>query len=147
MPHLICMRFGQALKRWPDASWMVLAHQLASGPGLFGQNLTQSARTKLDPGWVCTTWYRTSVEERNWVCKWATDSRPVASCQKPWPSDSCTPACFQSRYIWPKPDQAIQFRSGSVLHNMIQNGTKLDVGINQVYTIWPNSRCTLAVTA
>ena len=35
------------------------------------------------------------------------------------PNDSCTPAVFQTRYVWPNPDQATQIGSGSVLHNMI----------------------------
>ena len=30
-------------------------------------------------------------------------------------SDSCTPACFQTRCVWPNPDQTIQIGSGSVL--------------------------------
>ena len=34
------------------------------------------------------------------------------------PSDSCTLICFWTRCVCPKPDQAIQIRSGSVLHNM-----------------------------
>ena len=37
-----------------EACRMILAHQLASGPDPFGQTLTQSARTKSDPGWFCT---------------------------------------------------------------------------------------------
>ena len=36
-----------------------------------------------------------------------------------WPNDSCTAACFWTRSVWPKPEQAIQVRSGPVLHNMI----------------------------
>ena len=44
---------------------MILAHWLASGPDLFGQNLTQSAKTKSDPGWFCTILPGMSVEERN----------------------------------------------------------------------------------
>ena len=35
------------------------------------------------------------------------------------PSDSCTPACFWTRPIWPKPDQAIQIRSGPILHSVV----------------------------
>ena len=38
---------------------------------------------------------------------------PVAFCQKPGPM------CFQTRCVWPNPDQAIQIGSGSVLHNII----------------------------
>ena len=35
------------------------------------------------------------------------------------PDDFCTVACFQTRCIWPKPDQAIQIGCGLVLHKMI----------------------------
>ena len=76
MPDPICIRAGSAGKRWPEAGRMILAHWLASGPDPFGllpdrirlaQNLTQSARTKSDPGWFCTILSWTSVEERNRV--------------------------------------------------------------------------------
>ena len=60
---------------------MILAHQLTSRPDPFGQNLTQSARTKSDLGWFCTVLFGMSVEERNRVLKWETGSGPVASCQ------------------------------------------------------------------
>ena len=58
---------------------------------------------------------------------------------------------FASRCIWPNPDQAIQIRSVSVLHNMIHaffekwswNGCRKS---DLAYTIRPNSGCTLAVT-
>ena len=61
----IRIRSGLAGKLWPEAGWMILAHRLASGPDPFGQNVTQSARTKSDPGWFRTILSRTSVEERN----------------------------------------------------------------------------------
>ena len=67
----------------PEVGQMPLAHRLASGLDPFGQNLTQSARTKSEPGWFCTILSGTSVEERNRVGKWETGSGPVASCQKP----------------------------------------------------------------
>ena len=35
------------------------------------------------------------------------------------PNDSCTAACFWTRSVWPKPEEAIQIGSGPVLHNMI----------------------------
>ena len=70
-----------------------------------------------------------------------------------WPDDSWTPACFQTGCIWPKPDKAIQIGSGPVLHNMIQaffGQTELnlmrEVGFC-IYTIRPDTVCTLAVTA
>ena len=72
MPDLIRIRSGSAWKHLPEVGRMILAHQLASGSDPFGQNLTQSARTKLDPGWFCTVLSRTSVEEQN-------------RCQKPGP--------------------------------------------------------------
>ena len=76
----------------------------------FDQNLTQSARTKSHPRWFCTILSGTSAEERNRVWKWETD------CIQPetGPDDSCTPACFLTRFVWPNPDQTIQIRSGSV---------------------------------
>ena len=98
---------------------MILAHRLASGPDPFGQNLTQSARTKSDPGCFCTILSGTTVEERNRARKWEAGSGPVAFLPETGPNDSCTPACFQTRSVWPNPDQAIQIGSGSVLHDMI----------------------------
>ena len=83
MPDPICI--GLAGKHWPEASRIILAHWLASGLDPFGQNLTQSARTKLDPSWFCTILSGMSVEEWNRVWKWETGSRLVASCQKPGP--------------------------------------------------------------
>ena len=44
----------------PEAGQMILAHQLASGPDPFGQNLTRSPTTKS----------QSSVEEHNWVWNW-----------------------------------------------------------------------------
>ena len=63
MPDPIRIRSGSAGKHWPEAGRMILAHWLASGPDPFGQNLTQSARNKSDPGWFCTILSGTSVEE------------------------------------------------------------------------------------
>ena len=83
MPDPIRTLSGSAGKHWPEVGWMILAHWLASGPDPFGQNLTQSARPKLDPGWFCTILSGTSVEERNWVWNSETGSRLVVSCQKP----------------------------------------------------------------
>ena len=85
MPDPIRIPSGSAGKQWPEAGRMILAHRLASGPDPSGQNLTRSARTKLDLGWFCTILSGTSVEERNRVSKWETGSGPVASCQKPGP--------------------------------------------------------------
>ena len=82
MPDPIHTQSGSTGKHWPEAGWMILARWLAFGPDPFGQNLTQSARIKSDPGRFCTVLSGTSVEEWNWVWKWETGSRPVASCQK-----------------------------------------------------------------
>jgi len=54
---------GSGGKHWPEVGWMILAHQLASRPGLFGQNLTQLARNKLDQGWFCTILAVLSADE------------------------------------------------------------------------------------
>ena len=85
MPDPIRIRSGSGGKPWPEARQMILAHWLSSGSDPFGQNLTQSARTKSDPGWFCTILSGRSVDERNRVQKRETGSGPVASCQKPGP--------------------------------------------------------------
>ena len=61
MPDPIRIWSQSARKQWPEAGRIILAHRLASRPNrnlLYyypsGQNLTQSARTKSDPGWFCT---------------------------------------------------------------------------------------------
>ena len=46
MPDPIRIRSGSGWKHWPEAGRMIVAHRLASGPDPFGQNLTQSVRTK-----------------------------------------------------------------------------------------------------
>ena len=72
MLDLVCIWFGSAQKCCPEAGPIILAHQLASGPDLFGQNLIQSARTKSDLGWFCTVWSRLiertqpSLKAENW---------------------------------------------------------------------------------
>ena len=115
--------------------------------------MTQSARAQSNPGWFCTILSRP-------VCGRTQPSRKVGSwyragCVLPesWPDDFWTPACFQIGCIWPKPDKAIQIGSGPVLHNMIQaffGKTELnlmrEVGFC-IYTIRPDTGCTLAVMA
>ena len=76
---------GSGGKHWPEAGRMILADRLASGPDPFGQNMTQSARTKSDQGWFCTILSGLSVEELNRIQQSKTGSGPVASCQKPGP--------------------------------------------------------------
>ena len=57
-----------------------------------------------DPSWFCTICSGPSVEDCNRVWKWKTGSGgPVVFCQKPRPpDDSCSPACFRTRYVWPE---------------------------------------------
>ena len=64
MSDPIRIRSGSGGKHWPEASRTILVHRLASGPDPFGQNLTQSARTKPGPGWFCTILFGSSVDER-----------------------------------------------------------------------------------
>jgi len=50
--------------------------------------------------------------------------------------------------FWPKPDQAIQTASGTVLHNMVQAFFgKTDPKSDPAYMIWPDSGYTLAIMA
>ena len=124
----------------PEMGQMILAHRLASGLHLLSQNLTQSARTDVEPGWVLHNmiWAvcgRTQLSEsRKLVVGQLCSARTGAD-------DSCTLACLQTRYIWPKPDQAIQIRSGTVLHNMIRafyrkTDPKSDPGIYDLAWSW-----------
>ena len=127
MPNPICIWSGSTWKRWPEVGLMIVALWPRLDP--FGQNLTQSARTKSDPGWFFTVWSGPSGEECNWVLKWETSSGPIVFCynQAWWP---CTSACFWTKTgVWPKPDQAIHIRSESVMHSVIQaffGGTELN---------------------
>ena len=57
MPDPIRIRSRSAGKHCPEAGRMIVAHWLASGPDPFGQNLTQSARTKSDLRWFCIISY------------------------------------------------------------------------------------------
>ena len=82
MQDPICIRSRSPGKHWPEVGQMVLAHWLASRLDPFGQNLTQSARTKSDLGWFCTVLSWLSAEEQNRDWKWETGSGLVASCQK-----------------------------------------------------------------
>ena len=81
MPDLICILSGSGGKYWPEAGW-ILPHQLASEPDPLGQNSTQSAKTKSDPGWFCTILSGSCVDEQNRVQKLKTGSGPVTPCQK-----------------------------------------------------------------
>ena len=79
--HLIWVGSEVGLMILPEVGLMILTYWLASGPDPFGQNLMQSARTKLDPCWSCTTWLRLSVEECIQVWRWETGRGPVAFIQ------------------------------------------------------------------
>ena len=68
MPDPIRIRSGSSRKHWP-------CHWLASGPDPFGQNLTQSASTKPDPGWFYTVWY----PGRLWVNGTESESRKLVA--------------------------------------------------------------------
>ena len=63
-------------------------------------------------------WHYSSCKRTPWFYQyfWAGWLRSATA----GPNDSCTLTCFQMGCVWPKPDQAIQIRSGLVLHNMIQ---------------------------
>ena len=84
-----------------------------------------------------------SLKDRNWQ---------RAGCVLPETglNDSCTPACFQTRCVWPNPDQANQLGSRLVLHKMIHASfflTNRAEKFNPAYTIRPDSGCMLAVMA
>ena len=114
---------------------MILAHQLASRPDLFGQNLTQSARTKLNPCWFCTIW---SVEEGNRVWKCKTGSGPVAFCRN---QDRWLLHPVQIHLAKTRPGHQDQILAGFAqyyLSLLWKNRTELDAGIRPgVY----NTRC------
>ena len=80
-----------AWKHWPEMGQMILAHQLASRPDPFGQNRTQSARTKPDPAWFCI----------KHPIRMGLEALPLARSRL---DDTCTPDCFWTGSVWPKPD-------------------------------------------
>ena len=152
IPDPIRIRSGSAGKHWPEAGRMTHVHRLASGPDPCGQNLTQSARTKSDPGWFGTVLSRTSVEERNRVWKWETGSGPVASCQKPGqmiPAHrlAARPDAFGQILTRPSRSDPCLFCtiwSMPSLEKRNWNGCRKS---DPAYTIRPDSGCTLAVMA
>ena len=87
MPDPIRIRSGSAGKHWPEAGRMILAHLLASGPDPFCQNLTQSARTKSDPGWFCTVLSGTDVDEQD-VDEQDVDEQDVDEQDRAWKSET-----------------------------------------------------------
>ena len=151
MPDPIRIRSGWGGNHWPEAGRMILAHRFASGPDPFGQNLTQSARTKPDPGWFCIILSGSSVEERNRVWKRETGSGPVASCQKPGqmiPAHQLASRSDAFGQTITRPSRSDPGRYCTIwsmlsLEKRSWNGCgKLD----PAYTIRPRSGCTLAVT-
>ena len=152
MPDSIRIRSGSAGKHWPEAGRMILAHRLASGPNPFGQNLTQSARTKSDPGWFCTILSGTSVDERNWVWKWETGSGPVAYCQKPGqmiPAHQLAsrPDAFGQTLTRPSWSDPGRFYTIHAFFGKKRRGWNGCGKLNPAYTIRPDSGCTLDVMA
>ena len=150
MPDPIRIRSGSARKHWPETGRISLAHRLASGPDPFCQNLTQSARIKSYPGWLGHLWKNATESE---ICKLVAGRLRSARNQARW--------LLHTGLL---PDQIrlarpiIQIGSGSVLHNMIHalfgkwnwigcRKSDQTVIIHNYNTIWPNSGCTLAVTA
>ena len=114
-----------------EAGLMILAHQLASRPDPFGQNLTQSARTNLDPCWFCTIW---SVEESNRVWKCKTGSGPVAFCRNQawW---FLHPDQIHLAKTWAgHPDQILAGFAQYYLGLLWKNRTELDAG-SQIWCI------------
>ena len=59
--HLVQINWEALARSGPDDSCTL------AGLDPFGQNLIQSARTKLDPGWFCTGLSGTYLEEWNQV--------------------------------------------------------------------------------
>ena len=151
MPDPIRIQSGLAWKHWPEAGWVILAHRLASRLDLFGQNQTQSAKTKSDPGWFCTILSGMPVEERNRVWKWETGSGPVASCRKPGlmiPSHQLAsrPDVFGQTLTRPSRSDPGQFCTVWYIPSLEKQNWNRCRKSNQAYTIWANCGCTLAVT-
>ena len=126
-------------------------HRLASRPDPFGQNLTQSARTKPDPGWFCTVLSGTSVEVWNWVWKWETGSGPVVSCRKPGqmiPAHrlASRPDVFGQTLTRPSRSDPGWFCTVWSMPSLKKQSWNGCVRSDPAYTIWPNSGCMLAIT-
>ena len=130
---------GSAGKHWPEAGRMILAHRLASGPDPFGQNLTQSARTKSDEGLFCTALSGTSVEERNRVWNWETGSGLIASCQKPGQMTAhrlaFRPDAFGQTLTRPSRSDPGQFYTILSMPSLTKNGAETDAGSRIVHNI------------
>ena len=92
MPDLIRIQSGSDGKHWPEAGRMILAHQLASGPDPFGQNLTVS-QNQIGSGLVLHKMIR-AVCGRTQPCLKVGNWWQAGCVVRIGPGDSCTPACF-----------------------------------------------------
>ena len=126
---LACFRTGSV---WPKPD-TASQNQIGPGPVLHSMIWDVCGRTQL------------SLKVGNW---WR------ASCLLPesGPNGSCTPACFLTRCIWPKRDQAIQIGPGSASRSMAQAFFEKRNWIrcgksDPAYSIPPDSGCTLALVA
>ena len=82
---------------------------------------SQTRNSQLEPNHICAGFAHYDARGL-WKNATKSESRKLVVGQLhsviPGPDDSCTPACFQTRCIWPKLDQAIQIRSRLVLNAM-----------------------------
>ena len=147
----ICIRSRSAQKSWQEAGPVILAHLLASRLDPFGQNQTQSVRTKSAASWFCTLWSRLSVEERNLVWKWEIGSGPSCILLELGPENfaywlAARPDAFGPNLTRPSgldPGRFCTIWCGPSLEEWSRiRWRKLD----PAYTICPDSGCTLAVT-
>ena len=126
MLDLIHIRSRSAWKHWPEeAGWMILTHWLASRPDHFSgwpKRDSQPEPNRIRPGFVqyikkkaiLGHLWKNATESKSGklVAGWLHSARNQAQ----W----FLHTGFWTRCVWPKPDQAIQTRSGSVLPNMDQ---------------------------
>ena len=82
---------------------------------------SQTRHSQLEPNHICAGFAHYDARSL-WKNATESESRKLVVGQLhsviPGPDDSCTPACFRTRCIWPKLDQAIQIRSRLVLNAM-----------------------------
>ena len=135
-------------KLWPEVGLIILANWLASRLDLFGQNLTD--RTKLDLGWFCTIWsgHLWMIATKSESGKLVADQLHPARNWAQWflhtgflPDQMCFTKPWQDRPDWILVG-FVQTELNRKKQNWIGCG-KSDL----VYTIHPNSGCTLAITA
>ena len=147
LPDPIHVQSRSDRKYWSKTGWIIFAYQLASGPDPLGESLIQSARTKSDLGWFshCEPghpWKNVTEFESgklvagqldsatNWA-QWFLHTGVLPdqmSLSKTWPGHpDWIQASFAQEWNWTKCE-------------------KLDPA-DPVYTVWPNSGCTLAIMA